>query len=290
MPTEVTVPVVTIGMPVFNGEVLVRRALESLLAQDFKPVEIAVHDNASTDRTAAIVQELAERDSRIRFVRNERNIGPMANFREALKGARGKYFMWAAHDDAWSADYVGRLVRLLGERPDQVLAAGQAVFTGASGKPLGPGGRSGAPGSSPETELLDWHATHWIYGVFDREALLGLSDGLWSLRPWGGDMVWLLSLVCDSRVAGDDDALIYKMIKDSPLEPRLPRDRLNWELWYGRSILRAVLASRLPPHRKLRVLRVARSYLWQQSTRGGARRTVMKWVGALLNSGGPSKQ
>ena len=68
-------PRVSIGMPIYNGERYLRSALDSLLAQTFEAFEIIISDNASTDATPAICSAYAAKDPRIRYYRNERNIG-----------------------------------------------------------------------------------------------------------------------------------------------------------------------------------------------------------------------
>jgi glycosyltransferase involved in cell wall biosynthesis len=93
-------PVVSIGVPVYNGERFLARTLESLLAQTYAPLEVIVCDNASTDRTAAIATAYAARDPRVRYVRNPSNIGAIPNFLLTLQLATGKYFTWTAADDA----------------------------------------------------------------------------------------------------------------------------------------------------------------------------------------------
>jgi len=93
------IPQVSIGMPVYNGEKFIREALNSILAQTFTDFELIISDNASTDGTSAICREYAEKDSRIRYVKQSENIGPVANFLFVLEEAVGEYFMWAAHDD-----------------------------------------------------------------------------------------------------------------------------------------------------------------------------------------------
>jgi len=103
-------PLVTIGLPVYNGERQVRGALECLLAQEYENLELLISDNASTDSTAAICEEYARKDSRIRLSFNEQNIGIVANFERVLNQATGPYFMWAAHDDLWHKDFLRSLV------------------------------------------------------------------------------------------------------------------------------------------------------------------------------------
>lgn len=93
------IPKVSIGMPVYNGEKFIRGALDSLLVQTFTDFELIISDNASTDNTERICQEYAAKDNRIRYVRQLKNVGPVANFKYVLDEAVGVYFMWAAHDD-----------------------------------------------------------------------------------------------------------------------------------------------------------------------------------------------
>ena len=110
-------PIVSIGLPVYNGEQYIRRALDFLLAQDYDNFEIIISDNASTDSTPKICREYAEKYPSIRFHSNAANIGVLANFEIVLGMAKGSYFMWAADDDRWSPNFVTTLVNELEGHP-----------------------------------------------------------------------------------------------------------------------------------------------------------------------------
>ena len=114
-------PRVSIGLPVFNGERYLARALDSLVAQNFEDFELIISDNASTDGTAQICQEYAGRDRRITVHRNERNIGAVGNFNRTLNLASSEYFKWAAHDDWCAPEYLSRCVEVLDGDPSMVL-------------------------------------------------------------------------------------------------------------------------------------------------------------------------
>ena len=74
-------PRVSIGLPIYNGERrFMSEAIESVLAQTFTDFELIICDNASTDRTPEICQQYARRDKRIKYYRNEKNIGILVNF------------------------------------------------------------------------------------------------------------------------------------------------------------------------------------------------------------------
>ncbi|HET9013123.1 MAG TPA: glycosyltransferase family 2 protein [Gemmatimonadaceae bacterium] len=119
-PAHATVPVVSIGLPVYNGEATVAAAIESLLAQSFGDFELIISDNASTDATEAICRRLAAGDPRVRYVRQPGNRGPIANFEYVLAEARAALFMWAASDDRWEPEFLADNVRLLEREPAAV--------------------------------------------------------------------------------------------------------------------------------------------------------------------------
>lgn len=89
----------TIGMPVFNGERFLPLALDSLLRQTFDDFVIILSDNASTDRTEEIGRDYAASDRRIRYLRSAYNVGAGNNFLKVYTMAKSKYYKQAAHDD-----------------------------------------------------------------------------------------------------------------------------------------------------------------------------------------------
>jgi len=114
-------PLVSIGLPVYNGERFLEAALDSILAQTFTDFEVIISDNASTDRTQAICEAYAAKDARLRYYRNPSNLGAAPNFNRTVELARGKYFKWAAHDDILAPDFLQRCVEVLDQNPHVVL-------------------------------------------------------------------------------------------------------------------------------------------------------------------------
>jgi glycosyltransferase involved in cell wall biosynthesis len=115
-------PVVSIGIPVYNGEKYLRQALDSMLCQTFRDFEIVITDNSSTDRTEQICREYSAKDARVKYHRNDRNIGPSANYNLCFELSKGKYFKWAAHDDMIQPTYLERCVAVLDSDPTVVNA------------------------------------------------------------------------------------------------------------------------------------------------------------------------
>ncbi len=114
-------PRVSIGMPAYNAANYIAEAIDSLLAQTYTDFELIISDNASTDDTELICLSYAERDSRIRYHRQEENQGAFWNFHRVLELARGKYFKWAPHDDTCAPTLLERCVDVLDDDPEIVL-------------------------------------------------------------------------------------------------------------------------------------------------------------------------
>jgi glycosyltransferase involved in cell wall biosynthesis len=119
-PTDRTT-LVTVGLPVLNGERFVSQAIDALLAQSYRDFILIISDNASTDRTEAICREYARRDGRIRYYRNPRNIGLSANFNRVFGLSRTRYFKWATADDYVSPDMLADAVAFLEANSSVVL-------------------------------------------------------------------------------------------------------------------------------------------------------------------------
>lgn len=130
-------PLVSIGVLLYNEERFLRETLASLLAQDYANLEIVISDNCSTDATAAICRELGAGDQRVRYERQERNIGATANFIHVLEQAKGQYFMWASGHDLWSPNLVSTCVAALEIHPDAAVAYATATWIDEQGRPFG---------------------------------------------------------------------------------------------------------------------------------------------------------
>jgi glycosyltransferase involved in cell wall biosynthesis len=117
-----TVPRLSIGLPVYNGEKFLAQSLDALLGQSYEDFELIISDNASTDSTADICHRYAKQDSRIRYVRQPRNIGCAPNHNFVIQQARGELFKTASHDDLYARDLLKLCIAALDEYPQVVLA------------------------------------------------------------------------------------------------------------------------------------------------------------------------
>ena len=93
---------VTIGVPVYNGERFLTQCLDSLLSQTYQNWVLVISDNASTDRTQQICESYVQSDPRIRYRRNPLNIGMYGNWNQVLQLVRTPYRKLASADDFWA--------------------------------------------------------------------------------------------------------------------------------------------------------------------------------------------
>jgi glycosyltransferase involved in cell wall biosynthesis len=130
-------PLVSLAMPVFNGERYLEETLASLFDQDFTDFELIISDNGSTDRTPAICQDAAVRDDRIRFHRHDENHGAAWNYNHLVTLARGRYFKWCGHDDLCAPSYLDRCVEALETSGSSaVLAYPRTVLIDGAGETI----------------------------------------------------------------------------------------------------------------------------------------------------------
>jgi glycosyltransferase involved in cell wall biosynthesis len=115
-------PRLSVGLPVYNGENYLAESIEALLGQSYENFELIISDNASTDATEDICRRYEKQDSRIRYVRQPRNIGLSPNHNCLVQQARGEMFKWASHDDLYARDLLKRCVDALDQFPQVVLA------------------------------------------------------------------------------------------------------------------------------------------------------------------------
>jgi glycosyltransferase involved in cell wall biosynthesis len=127
-------PLVSIGLPVYNGEKYLENALDSILAQTFNNFELIISDNASKDNTEEICRKYTLKDERIRYHRNPQNIGGFNNHNLTFSLANGDYFHFAAYDDIWAPDLLSKCVEALDKHPEVILSYTKTVQIDANGQ------------------------------------------------------------------------------------------------------------------------------------------------------------
>lgn len=127
-------PKLSVCVPTYNRVGYLSQALRTLTAQTFKEFELLVVDNCSTDETAALVESFG--DPRIRFHRNERNVGSRENWNRCLDLARGEYVAICHDDDLYEPDFLRRGVGVLEENPGVAFLHTAVRVVDEEGRPL----------------------------------------------------------------------------------------------------------------------------------------------------------
>jgi glycosyltransferase involved in cell wall biosynthesis len=171
-------PRVSIGVPVYNGETYLAEAIESILAQSYTNFELILCDNCSTDKTAEICQEYVSGDRRIKYVRNEHNLGAIPNFNRTFSLSTGDYFKWLAHDDVVTKEYVQACLTALEGNPTAVLCQSLIQYIDGKGENIEiyDSQLSGAQAPHASTRfaaiILLPHACNEVFGLIRRPALV----------------------------------------------------------------------------------------------------------------------
>ena len=247
-------PLVSIGIPVFNGEKYLAETLESLLAQSLRDFEIVISDNASTDRTAEICRSYQGKDCRIRYFRSHRNIGAAPNFNRVFELSCAPLFHGGAYDDLYEPSFLERCVEAINQNTTVVLSHARTKLIGDQGESLlfdeergcyvdSYGELKGTSGdmmkpqrpkigedASPERRFRDvlWFMG-WalpLSGVIRREAMLETSlYGSYS----GADKVFLAELTLKGRFHEIGEELFAKRIHQGCTHYKSTRERAEHE-------------------------------------------------------------
>jgi glycosyltransferase involved in cell wall biosynthesis len=245
-------PRLSVGLPVYNGEVYLAEALEDLLGQTYTDLELIISDNASTDETEGICRKYAAMDPRIRYIRQQRNIGLAANHQFVLTVARGALFKWASHDDLYDPRLLEGCVAALDANPDAVLAHSWTAIVdpgSALARPVTYSLNSAAtdPVERFRSLLLDDGGDD-DYGVIRIEALR-------RIRPFGShfhaDRTMMAELAVHGRFVHVPDWLYFR--RDHPSRASRVQDIRAWCTVFDR---RRANPSRHP------VARLLAEYVW----------------------------
>lgn len=238
---------ITIAMPVYNGEKFIRNSLDSLLSQTFKDFELIISDNASTDSTSSICQEYAKKDTRIRYIRQNKNMGGIWNLNFVLQEAKCKYFMWAAVDDYWLPTFVEKNIKVL-ESDETIIGSISDVelyrelteeFKPNINDPSNRNTKKFqyvCPTSdSVEKRIgiyLKFFQASIIYGIYRTRVL---KESCISDNFWANDFAIVLKTLRHGNLHVIDEVLMYRFVPDRP-----SRSLIHYQLKAKISIIKII--------------------------------------------------
>jgi len=223
---------VSIGLPVFNGERFLAQAVESLLNQTYKNIELIISDNASTDATPDLCKRYAASDARVRYSRLPENIGGVPNANRVFSLASGAYCMLAADDDVWQPTYVEQCVRCLERDPSAVLVCSEMAIIDETGTIQRRVGFSRTSDSlRPADRLREFANIFTIadatYGVTRTRTVR--QTPLFAIHP-GHDRIFLAELALRGRIVRIPEYLYLRREHDRRSVNAYPslRERYAW--------------------------------------------------------------
>ncbi len=229
---EHATPLVTLGMPLFNGALYLSSALDSLLSQTYQSFEIVISDNGSTDGTEEICRRYARQDPRIRYFRHDTNRGAAWNHNFLIMEASGRYFRWHHYDDLCEPRHLERCVAELESNASAVLAYPRTILIDAAGGITSHYNDRLALGEAAPHARLQ----HFLSNVYLCNPVLGLMrmDALRRTALHGAyiaaDHVLLAELAMQGCWAEVPEALFYRRFHaaKSTEANRTMRDRAAW--------------------------------------------------------------
>ena len=228
-------PRVSIGLPVYNGEMYLSEALDSILAQDFEDFELIISDNASTDASREICEAYARRDSRITYSRLPENLGAAGNYNRVFHMSTGEFFKWAAHDDRLHPAFLSRCVRAFQEfeTPPGVIYP-RAEFIDQDGRTVGlDGSRMQTTSNHPFVRAFQviqgmGAVASAVFGVFRRN-VLGRTRLIGSF--FAADRALLLEIALLGKVIQLEGEPLFQRRIHPEISTKAnlsDRDRLHW--------------------------------------------------------------
>lgn len=229
-------PLVSIGLPVYNGERFLAQAIESLLGQTLRDLELIVSDNASTDRTAEICRAYEARDARVRYIRQPVNIGAPRNWNFVAQQARGRYFKWASANDFCDPRMLARCVAALRADPEAVLCYGRTCIVDEDTAEQKPFAHDfSVPDERPSERFKTLRRSLVLNNAEMGVIRLDVLRRTGGDRPYPhGDLVLMAELALRGRFLLLPDVLLYRRFGRATWSMRLTPDELH-ELYYPHS-------------------------------------------------------
>lgn len=208
-------------MPVYNDVDFVEQSIQSVIDQSFTDFELIISDDCSTDGSSEICKKYSEIDRRIKYIRQNQNIGISRNMKFLLALSNAKYFMWAGDDDLLDSDYVKNLVNLLDKNQHAISAFSICTLIDEKNEIVS-GNLDFNYASANKFQRIKYfvkNATDYFgYGIFVREKIKDVEFPVWwwpnKKTPYNN----IYPTLCYYLTLGDfayynDKVLFYKRVK-----------------------------------------------------------------------------
>ncbi len=218
---------VTIVMPVKNGEPLVKDAIESINRQTISPAKVILADNNSKDKTIEIFKNTLKKSICLEIFRSKKDIGAMDNFFRCIDKVDTEFFCWLAHDDYIADNWLEENLKVHFKNKECITSFGKTVFFSESGKKVLPTGitnKMNVPKPYKKGELMKFILERQLFGVFYefglnnmalfKKALLSKEKikKLDSIKC-GGDTCLVISLLSEGSLCTTNKTNFYRRLR-----------------------------------------------------------------------------
>ena len=214
-------PLITVGIPTYNGGNFLSQAIESLLNQTYDNLEILILDNCSTDNTESIVTGFQKKDNRINYIRHSTNLGYIKNYNLIPTYASGEYMLFFADDDMYDKNYIKLLWEEFIKNPAITIAIGSVKLISPDGNEIEyiNNFSKAKTASTSDLKPVDrvariiryGHHREWswgiILGLYKKEALLKHPFNLKLIDP---GTLFYRSVIFEGDIAFNANAIWYK--------------------------------------------------------------------------------
>ena len=273
---------ITIGLPVYNGQKVLQAAIDSHLSQSYGDFALVISDNGSTDATEEICRRYAAQDDRISYLRSPVNRGILWNHRRVLEGLgeATPYFRWAGADDVLEPGLLAAMVEVLRSRPEVEAVMPATKNIDEAGAIIRSMERtlnleSAVPYERARQILLANYQHVIAYGLLRAPSVRRMRTGPDYI---GWDPVFIWELALRGRIFQLEQLALLRRVQPGSIsrvktagemrkwvEPdaRAGMNFPHWTWAYERA--RALLATSLPSREKLRIsLLLLRATSWQR--------------------------
>lgn len=227
---------VFIGMTAYNGERFIDQAIKSFINQSFSDWKLFISDDCSDDATPSIYRSWAEKDSRITYFRQPKNIGMFPNFKFVLDQANSEYFMWASQDDFWERDFLKICINHLETNKNIGFAMTTVADIDSFGRTLR---------EMPEMQIFSGRRSlskicryilqpeilgrcNMMYSVFRTNVMRKMWQVFPQRHVWGSDYLYVLAGLSRFDNIVDKQVLFKKRYGGFSSKGALDNDNPNW--------------------------------------------------------------
>jgi len=225
-------------MPLYNTEAFLAEAVEGVLRQTHRHLELIICDNCSTDRSFEIAQGYAKKDKRVRLVRNLQNIGYAGNLHKVTSLARGDLMMVHCADDTAEPRALERMVGVAlraDVQRENVIVISDAFITDSGGRRTHVNSRSPKSFCNQQIEVSAYVSSGQLDRMRGRDAL---SAAMVDLRTvgWLGAIMYARALytkvegVYNGRLHNPDKHYMYKLLSQDPEVVWIHEPLFSWRI------------------------------------------------------------